>query len=71
MLSILEPNLDGLLAESAFSLAVADVMRAITASHMRQTSALNLPACLLYTEYRVSTANEKDIAKALGLTISI
>lgn len=71
LLSILQPNLNGLSAESAFSLSVADVMRAITASHMWQTSALNPLACLMYAEYRASKANEKDIAKALGLNISI
>lgn len=70
-LSILQPNLDGLSAESAFLLAVADVMRAITASHMWQTSALNPLACLLCTAYRASKANEKDISKALGLNIPI
>lgn len=46
-------------------------MRAINASHMWQTSALNPLVCLSYTEYRASKANEKDIAKALGLNISI
>lgn len=34
LLSILQPNLDGLSAESAFLVAVADVMRAITVSQM-------------------------------------
>lgn len=70
-LSILQPNLDGLSAESAFLVAVADVMRAITASQMWQPSAFYPLVCLLYTEYKVSKVNEKDTAKAFGLNISI
>lgn len=46
MLSILQPNLDILAAESAFLVAVADVMRAITAYQMWQPSAPNPLVCL-------------------------
>ena len=71
LLSILQPNLDDLSAESAFLVAVADVMRAITASLMWQPSAFNPLVCLSYAEYEVSKANEKDTAKDFGLNISV
>lgn len=71
LLSILQPNLDGLSAESASLVAVADVMRAIIASQIWQPSALNPLVCLSYTEYEVSKANEKDTVKAFGVNFSI